>query len=187
MRRDIFDYDNHKSFWDIFPELDIVPIFAELKKKDTSKNKKYSSGIMWALQLCLNRNSKIYNAPDKWNITKHKLVPENFDWESEESEELIESFKEITMSQAEKTLYNLESLLKERDKFLKKQNDVYNAIDEAESQKDKLFLLKQIKEFDVLLANTAKLLDEFNKAKKVMEDEELLKKKYVNTSDDLNI
>lgn len=184
MKRDIFDFDNKVNFWEHFPELVVVPEFAELKKKmgDTE-----SSKVMWALQLCLNPDSKIYNATEKWDIVKGRLTPEKWDWEVPKNKILIDKFIDITFTEAQKTLINLDIFLKHRNEFLKTSKMVYEAISEAKTNKAKLDILKQLESYDKMAANTTKLMDEYNKAKKLIADEDSLKVKKINTSEEYAI
>ncbi|HEY8361303.1 MAG TPA: hypothetical protein VIK77_00300 [Tissierellaceae bacterium] len=187
MRLEVFDFENKQSFWEIYPELKLIPSFKALYDNDTDKKKRESSGVMWALQICLHPNSKVYNAPDKWEITKGRLVPKDYDWESTASQKLIEDFLNVTFTEAEKTLMNLDITLKERSKFLKSQKDLYRAVEQSTDVKEKLELIKLVKEFDTIITNTNKLMDEYNKVKKIVLDEETLNKKNISTSDDMGI
>lgn len=103
------------NFWDE-SDLKVIEPFKTFYKKDKSRGKKDSSLVMWCLYYMYNRNSDLYNIPEKEDLVKKDVLGDVgyiFD------EQLVERYIEATMSQAEKSLYIWEDMIKKRDKVLK--------------------------------------------------------------------
>jgi hypothetical protein len=145
-------YEN--NFWDIHPELKIIEEFNKIYSKDKSKKKETSSRIMWAIDFAYNPESRFFNLPDKIEII-----------------DIINIYKNIVLSDAERALVSWNEIMTMRDKSLKKLYkqalDVQH-IGEVDT--------KILKEIDTMLANTAKLFDDYKKIKKDYEEDKIKKK-----------
>jgi hypothetical protein len=76
---------------------------------------------MWAIIFCLRRESPMYNLPNKWELSASDIIKDKkFDWDKHEN--LISAFKQISLTQAERSLLSWEELMAKRDKYLKLQD-----------------------------------------------------------------
>ena len=76
-------FDISVNFWKINPQLKIPQPFADLLKVDTSKGKRKSSQLMWAVALLVDPDSKFTNISlqnRKDMIARDFLRNEKFDW-----------------------------------------------------------------------------------------------------------
>ena len=104
------------SFWELNPEY--ILIFEDFHKKDRSKGKLKSSTVMWAMYLKLHPESSFYNMGNKEEFIKEKFVKDDkFEWNKYEDIEVV--FKDSVLTQAEKSLYDWNELMRKRDKYLK--------------------------------------------------------------------
>ena len=161
-------YEN--NFWDIHPELKIIEEFSKVYTADKSKQKSNSSRTMWAIDFAYNPESRFFNLPDKLDvIAKDFLKDSKFKWEN--LEDVINIYKNIVLSDAERALVNWNEIMGMRDKSLKKlYKEALNVqhIGEVDT--------KILKEIDTMLANTAKLFDDYKKIKKDYEEDKIKKK-----------
>lgn len=161
-------YEN--NFWDMYPELKIIKKFNEIYTKDKSKSKSNSSRLMWAIDFAHNPESKFFNIPDKLDIIKKDFLKDpKFKWE--DVTDVVDLYKSMVLSDAERALVNWNEIMTMRDKSLKK---LYKqALDVQHIAEVDTKILKEI---DTMLANTAKLFDDYKKIKKDYEEEKITKK-----------
>ena len=153
------------NFWDEFPELKIPSKFNELYSADTSKDKKKSSRIMWALHLHSHPESKLYNLPEKEDVIARDFIKEkDFKWET--YSEHLELYKNVVLTPAERALQNWDEIMALRDKGVK---EFYI---EAIEDRDPDIILK----LDKALAQTPKMFDDFKRIKQPYEEEKTRKK-----------
>lgn len=140
----------NSNFWVINPQLTVLGPFKELYDSDTSKQKINSSQTMWAISFYIDAKSKFISMPDidRQTLIK-KDICQTIDFSDESIKQIIDFYKETQLTQAEKSLVNFYSKLKERDKFIA---DTDYTIDNAES-------------LDRILANTKKMYDMYEKIK----------------------
>jgi hypothetical protein len=158
--------EQENNFWDLNPELLILPEFNELYEKDSSKNKEKSSKLMWALYYVYNPSSKLFNLPleQKQTAVKKTHLPTNFNWDKLEQQ--ISVYKNLTLSDAERALINWNDTMVMRDNAVKK---LYQ---DALLSGDVDTLVK----IDKMLASTPKMFEDYKKIKKDFEEEKTLKK-----------
>jgi hypothetical protein len=158
------DYHNH-NFWKDFPELTIAPGLDKLYKEDKSKDKKDSSLVMWAVDLCENLNSKFYSNPKKYDIVADKILKDSqFNWKK--IEDVLESYKECVLTEAERALTIWNETMRLRNTSLKMMyQDAFNLKDTDELVK-----------LDKMLAATPKMFDDYKKIKQDYEAEQTMKK-----------
>lgn len=114
----LVEYDPELDYWAVYPDALLDSTIKELYDKDTSKKKSKSSKIMLAIHYCLHPNSAIYNYPKKWDEVKKSLVKdEKLDWT--DYKEIIFKYKEMVLTQAERSLLEWEEFMQKRDNFLK--------------------------------------------------------------------
>lgn len=153
------------SFWDTFPELVMLDSFNELHYKDTSKNKQESSRKMWAIYYAYNPDSKFFNLPNKLQVlAKDFLKDDKFNWDSLRDQ--VFTYKELVLTPAERGLVNWTEIMNVRDESLK--NMYKDAILERN--------LKELVELDKMLANTAKLFQDYKKIKQEYDEDKVTRK-----------
>lgn len=140
------------NFWTLNPMMKIPKVFAELYKKDKSKDHSNSSQIMWAIAMLIDssesNNFRNWNEEDRKNLIKSDyLNDESFDFSK--YQEIIDEYIKLHMSKLEQELMKQEIKLAERAKFI---NDTTYDLETA----DKL---------DKLLLNTGKLYDQIKDLK----------------------
>jgi hypothetical protein len=153
------------SFWKEYPGIEYHSVFNKMYKKDKSRNKANSSKIMWAIYLLVNPSSNLYNDPNKEETIKNTFLKnKSFKWSDYEQE--VYAYKDIALSVAEKALQNWNELMTMRDKSLK---DMYKkALEESDAG--------SLVNLDKMIANTAKLFQDYSKIKKDYEEEKTTKK-----------
>ena len=170
-----FDLDN--IFWDFNPQFKIVSPFKELFNSDKSRGKKTSSNIMWAISLCYCPDSDLYNLPDK-EVRVFDMVKDK-SFKLEDYKEHIELFKDMSLTQAQKSLAAWDDRLRDRDRFLAEQ-EYHFGYDETYYDTNGEANIKSfrsnVKELDEMFARTAKLYQEYFKIKKELEEDDQIKK-----------
>jgi hypothetical protein len=124
-RTEVFDTD--RNYWENFPEAKVHPKFQSLYKSDTSKKKLKSSNIMWAIHLISHPKSLMYHDPNKQENIKN-LLPPDWDWKTNES--LLDTYKGLMLTEAQKALIDWDEMIKKRSTYLKNQDyDIENGSD----------------------------------------------------------
>jgi len=179
----IEQYHKGNIFWDVCPEFRALEIFNDFYLKDKTKNKIFSSNVMWAISFCLRKESPMYNLPDKWELAIRDIVKEEkFKWDK--YEDLIIAFKASFMSQSERSLLSWEELMAKRDKYLKEQDYYFDQYlvnpetgDNVLSKSGNFITVKGTAEqLDKAFAVTPKMFFDFIKIKQSLEEEEIMKK-----------
>jgi len=165
MRNITENFNTNNNFWDYAAQFKVVSPFKELYSSDKSRGKKSSSNIMWAISLCYHPASDLYNLPDKEDRVFDMVKDKSF--KLKDYEEQIELFKDMCLTQAQKSLESWDTRMRQRDVFLKDQEYNFDQYDD---------LGKTIKgtadQLDKMAANTGKLYQEFFKIKKELNEEE---------------
>jgi len=153
------------NFWKEYPELIISDELSTFYTADKSKGKQTSSQIMWAIHLSESPESKYYTHPDKRNVIASSFLKDKkFKWEI--YKEIVIFYRECSLTDAERALSGWNETMRLRDDSIK---EMYrNAI----KTKDTDELVK----LDKMLANTAKMFDDYKKIKQDYEDEKSTKK-----------
>jgi hypothetical protein len=153
------------SFWDTYPELVMLDSFNELHYQDKSKNKLESSRKMWAIYYAYNPESKFFNIPNKlYVLAKDFLKDPEFNWDTLRQQ--VFTYKELVLTPAERGLVNWTEIMNVRDESLK--NMYKDAILERN--------LKELVELDKMLANTAKLFQDYKKIKQEYDEDKTTRK-----------
>lgn len=180
-RHPVDSFKKELNFWEEFPDYKIHPIFGDfwsLNKKEG--NLKWSSMFMWALSLCYDRKSSIFNQPvlDKWELVSEELFDDkNFMMSLVEDPDcqerlkfkvggtintMIAAFEESIDTPLGISLRQLEAKLIERTEFIL--STKYTLDDYEEGPGGKLKLKKgTASQLDVMFANTAKITDMIQK------------------------
>ena len=169
------------SFWECHPALVAAGPFAELHRKDKSRNKKSSSDLAWCIKLIWNRKSDFYNLPEAGENNKIDLVFGDYLGNAKyyhENKEKVEGLRAFYLMSTEtvaiRTLRGIEEKLLERDRFLR--NTPYDEGTDL-SDPDSVLLdvanwAKRIDTIDKMMANTEKMYNLYEKARKVVTQEE---------------
>lgn len=172
-------FDSSLNFWTEFPEFKTILGFNGIYESDRSKSKKKSSMIAWAIHLAYNPNSKFYNIPDKLElISRDVLKDDGFDWSNEAIDNACEMYKQVVLTQAERSLDSWNQTLMMRDKGLKQwyRDEFEKDIDERD--------MTIIEKLDKQMANTAKFFNEFKKIKLDLKEEQEIKKTKIKSESD---
>jgi hypothetical protein len=152
--------DTKNNFWKEHPELITASKLGDLYKQDKTKNKVWSSKIMWGIHLCESLDSKYYHYPDKYQQISETLIKEkDFKWEDYEL--VIEMYRELCITDAERALTIWNDTMRLRSRSLK---EMYR---DAFDEKDTDELVK----LDKMLALTPKMFDDYKKIKADYEEE----------------
>ena len=153
-----------ENFWEWNPQF--IDLFDELYKKDKSKNKNKSSKIMWALYHKLNPDSIYYNLADKEEVIKKKFLKDSkFNWNKYLDDEDL--FKRVLLTPAERALHEWNETMKKRNTFLRGQDFTLDKYIKGKLVKG------NAKDLDAMLANTAKLYQEYGKIIKDLKEDKL--------------
>ncbi len=146
-----------ENFWEWNPEYKMI--FDKFYKRDRTKDKNYTSSIMWAFYYKLHPDSTFYNMDKKEEFIKEKFLKDpKFKWDKfTEQEEL---FKSTILSPAERGLVEWDETMMKRGTWLK----------------DQEYTMENAKDLDTIIANTAKLYQLFTKVKKEFEEEKVKKR-----------
>jgi hypothetical protein len=156
-------HDN--NFWELNSDLIILDEFSKLYYKDKSKDKQDSSKILWAIFYAYNPESKFFNYPNKQDVISQSFIKDpKFKWE--DYKDLIEAYKNVVLTDAERALINWNEIMTMRDQSIK---DLYKkAIEESDTD--------ELVKIDKMLANTPKMFEDYKKIKKDYEEEKVTKK-----------
>lgn len=153
------------SFWEIYPDLLIIEELQSLYKKDKSRGKEDSSKTMWGIYYVYNPDSIFFNFPNKLEtVAKDYFKDPKFKWEKIDN--LVNIYKNIVLSDAERALVSWNEIMIMRDKAIK---ELYkSAIDNSDTD--------ELVKIDKMLALTPKMFDDYKKVKKDYEEEKTTKK-----------
>lgn len=156
-------HDN--NFWEVNSDLIILDEFSKLYYKDKSKDKQDSSKILWAIFYAYNPESKFFNYPNKQEVISQSFLKDpKFKWE--DYKDLIEAYKNIVLTDAERALINWNEIMTMRDQSIK---DLYKkAIEDSDTD--------ELVKIDKMLANTPKMFEDYKKIKKDYDEEKVTKK-----------
>jgi len=162
-------WEHNKAFIDVEP-------FAKLRTSDKSPGKRISSMKMWAVVLACDPKSDFYYLSDKrGKIAAGMKRNHRMDLDWSELGEIIESFTDMYLNQAEKSMVAWEKRMKERDEFLDEQTwsfDYYNdeggLIKGSATELDRMHGLtnKHFKDYQVVVKEMQELAIKDSNAKK---------------------
>lgn len=168
------------NFWKEYPELIFPEPLNKLYTSDTTKNKTYSSKIMWAVYMVTSPNSIYYNHHNKEEvIAKDFLKDPKFKWSS--IKDVVSFYRNGVLSIAEQSLISWNEMMILRDKTLK---ELY-----ASAAKAKADGLEDLVTIDKMMSNTAKMFADYKKIKEDFDTEKSKGKgqKVVSLADDDDI
>lgn len=170
-------WNSVNNFWEVFPQFRILDIFNKFYLKDT-KDKTFSSNIMWAIAFCVRRDSPMYNLPTKWELAAKDIVKKDINWD--DYEDIVNMFKQSVLTQAERSLIAWEELMYKRDKYLKGQEYYF---DQYAVDKDGNNMLSRTgqqvtvkgtaEQLDKAFSTTPKMYSDFEKIKRNIEEDDI--------------
>lgn len=163
------------NFWIERPELKLVGKIKKLYEEDKSKNKNFSSKLMWSIYLIWDRRSEFFLLPEDGKDNKIDLVfndffPEGKEYISKKREELDELKSFYLMLQetpAQRALSGIEDKLVEREKFLKETKYDLGIVDEKSGK----YNGGTADLIEKMLSNTIKIWEAYEKARKIVVQE----------------
>lgn len=170
MRNLTQNFSPENNFWEYNAQFKVAPPFKQLFNSDKSRNKVNSSNIMWAIALCYHPKSDLYYLNDKEERVFDMVKDKSF--KLEDYKEHVNNFKDMCLTQAEKSLSTWESRMKERDDFIASIQYTLDAYDDFGKLKK-----GSASQLDTMAANTYKLYQDYFKIKKELLDEEQVKGK----------
>ena len=164
-------YKPGASFWTNNPQFTTIQPFKKLYSSDKSRMKTTSSNLMWAIAFINHPKSDAFYVPGKeerYAMDLCKVLKKDVDsfWESNAG--LTEAFVDATLTQAQKSLISWENRLKQRDRFLSKQEYHFGY-----SDPDGNDWKGNSKELDDMNSKTGKFYDEYNKIKKELDEDDI--------------
>ena len=175
---DLDKWNGHENFWECFPQFLVIEEFRDFKNKDKTSKKEFSSSIMWAIGFCIRRESVMYNLPNKWELAAKDIVKKEIDWDKYDN--LINLFKNVSMSQAERSLLAWEELMLKRDKYLKNQDYYFDqyAVDKngnniLSKTGQEVTIKGTAEQLDRAFGVTPKMYSDFFKIKKEIEEDDI--------------
>jgi len=152
------EHDEGVNYWDIDNQLKTIEPFKSFYKKDSSKNKNYSSQHMWAIAFYILPQSRIvnYSSEEKTKIIDSDIATIKLDWK--QITELLPEYSNLNLTQVQRSLENWKFKLEERDNFLMKTTYDSLGIDDAGK-------------LDKLLADTPKLFEQYAKIQESLKEE----------------
>ena len=152
------------NFWDENPELTLPAPLRKIYEQDKTKNKGFSSRVMWGIHLCVHPDSKLYNLPDKETVILRDFIKnKSFKWE--DYKEQVDFYKQACLTPAERSMHNWDEVMSLRDRGIK---DMYK---EAMNDHDADTILK----LDRALAQTPKMFDDYKRIKESFEADKIKK------------
>jgi hypothetical protein len=162
-------FDTENNFWEANPQLKVAGPFKKVYTNDKSRNKENSSRLMWTVALIWDRGSKFYNQPESDKVMllfdDHFGDPNYYKNNQQKVDELRDFYIKLTETTAERTLSGIEKKLMERDAFL---NATHYDLGE---KGDRGYVYGTVDTLDKMMANTKKLYDMYDDARKVVMEE----------------
>tara|TARA_R110002167_G_scaffold20995_20_gene76395 strand:+ start:262 stop:840 length:579 start_codon:yes stop_codon:yes gene_type:complete len=168
------NWNTDENYWSLHPQMKTIKAFSDLNKRDKSKGKKKSSTMMWAIALYIDPNEQ-----NPWKNTnpldRMKLIAEDylndpeFPWEDPDIQLLIDTYKEFSITVAERALLQIETKIADRAKFLDNTSysmDTYN----DESGKVEKGTADQL---DKMMVNTVKIYQQLEQVKEMLDKESI--------------
>jgi hypothetical protein len=155
----LIEHKEGVNYWDVDNQLMTIEPFKSFYKKDSSKQKNYSSQHMWAVAFYIHPKSRInnYSSVEKQKIINDDISNIKLDWEI--IEKLIPEYIKLYSTQVQRSLEQWKFKLEERDEFL--MNTKYSALGIEDAGK-----------LDKLLSDTPKLFEQYAKIVESLKEEE---------------
>ncbi len=156
-------WNTDENYWLMNPIMKTIGVFNNLYEEDKSKGKQTSSKLMWAIALYCDpseynpwRNTS--NEDKKQLIAIDYLKIPTFNWESEETLLLLNTYEDRCLTLAEKELVRFERKLCQRGDFIDKTD---YSLDEYDEQTGKI-VKGTVDQLDKMMLNTSKIYDQLD-------------------------
>jgi len=120
----------------------------------------------------------MYNLPYKWELAAKDIVKKEIDWDKYDS--IVNLFKNVSMTQAERSLLAWEELMGKRDKYLKNQDYYFDqyAVDKngnniLSKTGQEVTIKGTAEQLDRAFGVTPKMYSDFFKIKKEIEEDDI--------------
>lgn len=181
MPLETYSEENKTKFWEIYPQY--KTLFNDFYKADKTKNKERSSKIMWAIVLYIHPLSDFYNIPNKDRYLAKGVIGDN-KFRFEDYKDLMDLAKDSIFTVAIKALDDWNLMMIKRDKFTKSQDFTLDGYQYDENEQPVLnkfgkpMIIKgNAEQLDKMLANTAKLYQDYQKVLDQLKQEKVKSKK----------
>lgn len=173
-------FDINVNFWSNNPQVALIEPFRELYENDNNPNKETSSKVAWCCWLYSDPNyeNKVYRLPiDQKKSTILYYYPE-FDFDDEIIKKCLSSYDELLLTPAAKAFKIEEMSLIKRAKFLEESEYSFPTPVLDANGKQVFIAGKPVfnpgtaKDLDMMRKSTAVIVKEYEKAKKVFEEEQ---------------
>lgn len=114
-------FDTERNYWESYPEMKVHPQFSPTYRKDKTKKKVTSSNMMWALHLVCHPKSLMYYDPNKLENVKG-LLSKSWDWEAPSESSMLETYRGLMLTEAQRALADWDEMIKRRSSYLKNQD-----------------------------------------------------------------
>lgn len=155
--------DTDLNFWEANPNFKSIRLFREFMLNDKSKNKDYSSRIMWAIALCYDKHPEntwknMEMEEKKALLVTDVIEDEKFNWDDVADLEFCYQDRVLTLP--EKDLVLFEQKLHKRQVFMDTTEYSWDDFDESGKK-----IMGTAKQLDDMMANTKKLYDQLKQLK----------------------
>ena len=173
-------FDITKNFWDENFQLSLIEPFKKLYDRDTTPDKSVSSKEMWALWLECNPDyeNKVYRLPPDQKRSTILYYHPTFDYKDEVIQECLSVYDDLILTSAARAFKVEESSLIKRAKFLEEAEYTFPTPVLDNNGKQVFMAGRPVfnpgtaKDIDMMRKSTATIVKEYEKAKKVFEEEQ---------------
>lgn len=112
-----------EDFWNLNQEIKYMSPFNKIYSNDLSKDKVYSSQVMWAIYLYTDPESRFHRMSEdekREEISLNYLGNKDFNWDDEQIKELVEGYQNKLLTKLQKSYLRLLKKLEDRDTFISK-------------------------------------------------------------------
>lgn len=184
MSNPLINYNEVNNFWKVNPQYLVIQPFKSFYKEDKTKDKKYSSDIMWSISLIFHPESELYYTVEKEEkilTEKLKVKKKDVDKFLEDYKYIIDPFIDMSLTQGQKSLVSWEKRMKQRDEFLASQHYHFGYVEGDIEYRD------NTKALDDMNSKTGKFYEEYFKIQKDLSAEKLKENKKGYNASDVNI
>ena len=154
------NYDEKANFWKLYPTFKVPSVFKDLYNSDKSKNKKFSSDLMWALCFLFDKTAanpyKTLQKQDKIEVVNEDILNNpGFDWEM--YADLYKEGERIFFTEIERTYYSYVEKMEQRRKLIE----------------DSEYTLETASTLDKIIKDTESVRKEMDNLKRLVDQQEI--------------
>jgi len=176
-------FDTSINFWEANMHLKLIEPFKSFRYEDKTRDKEHSSKIMWAIALIYNMKSTFYNLPEEGDNGKIAIISKDFigvkdyfEKHSKTMTPIIEMYKKLSDTVAQRALRAWDDKMEERTQFIKV--TPYKLDHWLNEEKDDSGIETWVKYtgtvdiIDRMMSNTKKLFDDYLRILESLSQEE---------------